>query len=75
MIFTKDAEKPFESYTPNDTPYSDKKLGLRFEDKQSYQDTMLLLQFNCPDPSCDVACDGWSELKRHVKKAHDRYLW
>lgn len=37
---------------------------------------MLLLQFNCPEPTCDVACaGGWSELKRHVKKEHDLLLW
>ena len=76
VIFTKDAYKPFQDYTPEDTPFVDKELGARFEDKQIQQDTMLLLQYNCPDPDCNVACDnGWSELKRHVKKAHDRMLW
>jgi E3 ubiquitin-protein ligase ZNF598 len=35
---------------------------------------MLLLRFNCPDPSCDVACRNWSALKAHVKTAHHRYL-
>ncbi|KAI9494846.1 hypothetical protein BDB00DRAFT_882690 [Zychaea mexicana] len=75
VILTKDSEKPFESYSDKDAPLVDKKLGLRFEDKQIQQDTKLLLQYNCPDPDCDVACDGgWGELKRHVKKAHDRFL-
>ena len=75
MIFTKDAEKPFQSYSEKDAPLVDKKLGLRFEDKQVQQDTMLLLQYNCPDPDCDVACDGgWAELKRHVRKTHERTL-
>ncbi|KAI9314552.1 hypothetical protein BX666DRAFT_2029424 [Dichotomocladium elegans] len=75
VIFTKDAEKPFDKYTLDETPFVDKKLGLRFEDKQVYQDTMLLLQFNCPDPECDIACDGgWPELRRHVKKVHDRFI-
>ncbi|KAF7725821.1 hypothetical protein EC973_009244 [Apophysomyces ossiformis] len=75
VVFTKDPEKPFEAYTKEDTPFYDRKLGGRFEDQQTYQDTMLLLQYNCPDPNCDVACDGgWSELKRHVRKVHDRFL-
>ncbi|KAI7874230.1 hypothetical protein K492DRAFT_174733 [Lichtheimia hyalospora FSU 10163] len=75
VIFTKDEEKPYDSYSLNDTPFVDKKLGLRFEEKQVYQDTMLLLQYNCPDPECDIACDGgWPELRKHVKKTHDRFL-
>ncbi|KAI9263220.1 hypothetical protein BDA99DRAFT_438441 [Phascolomyces articulosus] len=75
VILTKDPEKPFASYADKDAPFVDKKLGLRFEDKQIQQDTKLLLQYNCPDPDCDVACDGgFGELKRHVKKAHNRFL-
>lgn len=76
MVFTKYAEKPFASYVEKDTPFVNKKLGLRFEEKQVEQDTMLLLQYNCPDPDCNVSCDGgWPELKRHVKRAHDKNIW
>ncbi|KAL0091506.1 hypothetical protein J3Q64DRAFT_1830903 [Phycomyces blakesleeanus] len=75
VIFTKDPEKPFEAYTREDTPFFDKKLGGRFEDQQTYQDTSLLLQYNCPEPDCKVACEnGWGELKKHVKKAHELQL-
>lgn len=36
---------------------------------------MLLLHYNCPDPSCDVACRNWPALKAHVKTSHHRSLW
>ena len=75
MILTKDAEKPFSDYSEKDAPFVDKKLGLRFEDKQIQQDTKLILQYNCPDPDCDIACEnGFGELKRHVKKVHNQVL-
>jgi hypothetical protein len=37
-----------------------------------YKDTMVLLQHNCPEPECEEAFESLSELKRHVKQAHDR---
>jgi len=75
VIFTKDPEKPYQDYTKASTPLIDKHLNIRFEDQQIFQDSMILLQFNCPEPTCDVACaGGWSELKRHVKKEHDLLL-
>ncbi|KAI7871344.1 hypothetical protein BDF14DRAFT_1691282, partial [Spinellus fusiger] len=75
VIFTKDPQKPFDSYTRHDTPFYHRKLGGRFEEEQTYQDTLLILQFNCPESTCQVACEnGWGELKKHVKKAHDLNL-
>ncbi|KAG9319080.1 hypothetical protein KVV02_003763, partial [Mortierella alpina] len=51
--------------------YFDRKLNVYFEDQEMYEDTMVLLRFNCPDPTCEVACpDGWNQLKSHVKKTH-----
>ncbi|CAO3566360.1 unnamed protein product [Mortierella alpina] len=51
--------------------YFDRKLNVYFEDQEMYEDTMVLLRFNCPDPTCEVACpDGWNQLKSHVKKVH-----
>jgi hypothetical protein len=35
----------------------------------------LLLQYNCPDGECDVACLGWPDLHRHVKTAHGKVMW
>ncbi|KAJ3219385.1 hypothetical protein HDU67_001604 [Dinochytrium kinnereticum] len=53
----------------------DKRLSIYFESQQIYEDVMILLRFNCPDASCDVACpEGWSELRRHVQAAHGKYL-
>lgn len=37
-----------------------------------YNDTMVLLQYNCPEQDCEEAFESWNELKRHVKQAHDR---
>ncbi|KAG2173504.1 hypothetical protein INT44_007095 [Umbelopsis vinacea] len=75
VVFTKDPVKLFQDYTKADTPLIDKHLNIRFEDQQIFQDSMILLQFNCPEPSCEVACaGGWPELKRHVKKEHDLLL-
>ncbi|CAO3594541.1 unnamed protein product [Absidia cylindrospora] len=74
MIFTKDPVKPFEAFTKKDIFYTDKKLDIRFEDKLTHQDTILLLQYNCPEPNCDVACSGWGELKKHTNKEHHLVL-
>lgn len=37
-----------------------------------YKDTLVLLQYNCPEQDCEEAFENWNELKRHVKQAHDR---
>ncbi|KAJ3087772.1 hypothetical protein HK102_010323 [Quaeritorhiza haematococci] len=71
IVYTKDAHKPYSDFALQAMPFSDKKLDILFEDQEIYEDTMILLRFNCPDPNCDVACpNGWGELKRHVKRVH-----
>ncbi|KAF9275276.1 hypothetical protein BGZ68_010914 [Mortierella alpina] len=71
VIFSRDAEKPFQDYDLKAMAYFDRKLNVYFEDQEMYEDTMVLLRFNCPDPTCEVACpDGWNQLKSHVKKVH-----
>jgi len=35
---------------------------------------LLLLRYNCPDPTCDIACWGWPDLHRHVKNVHHKIL-
>ena len=35
---------------------------------------MLLLRYNCPDLSCDVACLGWPDLHRHVRNIHHKKM-
>ncbi|KAF9582459.1 hypothetical protein BGW38_000187 [Lunasporangiospora selenospora] len=75
VLFTRDPEKPFEDYDLKSMAYFDRKLNLYFEDQEMYEDTMVLLRFNCPDPTCEVACpDGWNQLKSHVKKVHKLLL-
>ncbi|GAA5880078.1 hypothetical protein JCM8547_003544 [Rhodosporidiobolus lusitaniae] len=48
VIFTDDDEKPFEEYTPEQTPFSDAKLGILCETRAQLDDTVSLLLFNCP---------------------------
>ncbi|KAF9164407.1 hypothetical protein BGX21_011286 [Mortierella sp. AD011] len=75
MIFTRDAEKSFQDYDLKTMAFFDRKLGVYFEDQEMYEDTMVLLRFNCPDPTCEVACpEGWNQLKSHVKKVHKMML-
>ena len=76
MLFTRDPEKPFQDYDLKSMAYYDRKLNIYFEDQEMYEDTMVILRFNCPDPSCDVACpEGWKQLKTHVKNVHKLMLW
>ncbi|KAF9972020.1 hypothetical protein BGZ73_004924 [Actinomortierella ambigua] len=75
MIFTRDPEKSFQDYDVKQMAYFDRKLNIYFEDQEMYEDTMVLLRFNCPDPTCDVYCpEGWNQLKSHVKKVHKLLL-
>lgn len=75
MIFTDDATKNYEDFKPGDFFHTDKGLGIKFENEGILADTQLLLRFNCPDESCDVACLGWADLHRHVQTAHGRKMW
>jgi len=75
VIFASINDKAFTDYDLDAFKYKDEKLGIFFETQQILEDTMLLLRFNCPDPSCDVACRNWPALKAHVKSIHHRYLW
>ncbi|KAI9018996.1 hypothetical protein DFJ74DRAFT_708198 [Hyaloraphidium curvatum] len=76
VIFTRSSDRPFKSFSNRkEAPFEDRKLAIRFEDREVFEDTMVLLRFNCPEPTCDVACPGgWRELKKHVKDAHSMML-
>ncbi|KAL8966050.1 MAG: hypothetical protein Q9183_003541, partial [Haloplaca sp. 2 TL-2023] len=52
----------------------DETLGIKYEQKDIHNDTILLLRYNCPDASCDIACWGWPDLHRHVKGAHHKVM-
>ncbi|KAL6716176.1 hypothetical protein ACLMJK_005742 [Lecanora helva] len=74
VIFTDDATKRFEDFVDADFQQTDETLGIRYELKEIHSDTLLLLRYNCPDHSCDVACRGWPDLHRHVRNIHHKVL-
>ncbi|TPX32794.1 hypothetical protein SmJEL517_g04159 [Synchytrium microbalum] len=71
VVFTKSATKPFSDFNIMQIRLVDPKLDVYFDEPDAMEDSNILLRFNCPDPSCDVACpNGWAQLKAHVKKDH-----
>ena len=74
VIFTDDAEKRYENYKDTDFFKKDDNLSIAYEKPEIYEDTVLLLRYNCPDPSCDVACMGWPDLSRHVRSVHHKIM-
>ena len=52
----------------------DETLGVKYDNKDIQSDTLLLLRYNCPEPSCDIACYGWPDLHRHVKSDHHKVM-
>ncbi|KAF2200121.1 hypothetical protein GQ43DRAFT_418679 [Delitschia confertaspora ATCC 74209] len=74
VIFTDSPTKNFENFSVNTLFKSDDNLGIRFENSEIFEDTVLLLRYNCPDESCDVACLGWPDLHRHVKTVHQKVM-
>ncbi|KAI9889065.1 MAG: hypothetical protein M1814_005854 [Vezdaea aestivalis] len=73
VIFTDDPVKHFQDFNENDFAQTDS-LGIKYENSEIYEDTVLLLRFNCPDSDCDVACIGWTDLQRHVKTTHQKTM-
>ncbi|KAL9060325.1 MAG: hypothetical protein Q9162_000729 [Coniocarpon cinnabarinum] len=74
VIFTDEPEKRYEDFTTDDFQKSDDTLGIKYEKNDIYEDTVLLLRYNCPEPTCDVACFGWPDLHRHVKTQHQKVM-
>ena len=74
VIFTDDPNKRYEEYDDDGYVRVDDNLGIRYEKQDIFEDTVLLLRYNCPDPSCDVACLGWPDLHRHVKGVHGKTM-
>lgn len=75
VIFTVSPDAPFLSYTPEGTPFKDEKLTILFETEEMMQDSLVLLRFICPDPSCDYTATGWNDLKLHVRGIHKKLMW
>ncbi|KAL8770772.1 MAG: hypothetical protein Q9209_003639 [Squamulea sp. 1 TL-2023] len=74
VIFTDDPLKRYEHFIDSDFQETDEVLGIRYEQKEIHNDTILLLRYNCSDASCDIACWGWPDLHRHVKGAHHKVM-
>ena len=74
VIFTDDATKRYEDFVEANFKEIDEVLGIKYEQKEIHSDTLLLLRYNCPDESCDIACRGWPDLHRHVRSVHHKVL-
>ncbi|KAI4160796.1 MAG: hypothetical protein LQ342_005411 [Letrouitia transgressa] len=74
VIFTDDPTKRYEDFVDADFQETDEVLGIKYERKEIHDDTILLLRYNCPEASCDIACWGWPDLHRHVKGAHHKIM-
>lgn len=74
VVFTDDATKRYEDFIEADFQETDQVLGIKYEHKDIHSDTLLLLRYNCPDESCDIACRGWPDLHRHVRSIHHKVL-
>ncbi|KAJ6164995.1 hypothetical protein N7470_003667 [Penicillium chermesinum] len=74
VIFTDDPVRKFEDFQKKDFARTDDNLGIQYENDDIFEDTVLLLRYNCPDEDCDVACLGWPDLHRHVKSKHGKVM-
>ncbi|KAL3461142.1 hypothetical protein BJX64DRAFT_261806 [Aspergillus heterothallicus] len=74
VIFTDDPAKRYEDFTDGDFSQKDDNLGIKYEQDEIFEDTVLLLRYNCPERTCDVACLGWPDLHRHVKSKHGKVM-
>lgn len=74
VIFSDNPEKRFEDYTPTEITTTDSNIGIKYTNEDIVGDTVLLLRYNCPDPSCDFAGLGWPDLHRHVKSTHKKRM-
>lgn len=73
-MFSKHDDKRFTEFKETDIVNRNDALGIRYDDQTICDDTTLLLRYNCPDESCDIALRGWPDLHRHVRAAHSRLL-
>ena len=74
VILTDDLTKRYEEFHDQDFIKVDDNLGIKYEKNEILEDTIILLRYNCPDDSCDVACLGWPDLHRHVRSKHGKVM-
>ncbi|KAL2072784.1 hypothetical protein VTL71DRAFT_12127 [Oculimacula yallundae] len=74
VIFTDDKTKKYEDFTKEDIFDTDPNIGIQYESFDIRRDTIFLLQYNCPEPTCDVSCISWPDLHRHVRVIHHKKI-
>lgn len=74
VIFSGHESKRFEEFKDSEIVAEVPSLGVRYDDQTIYEDTTVLLRYNCPDADCDRACMGWSDLQRHTRAEHNRVM-
>jgi len=74
VIFTDDKTKKYEDFTKEDIFDTDPNIGIQYESLDIRQDTIFLLQYNCPERTCDVSCISWPDLHRHVRVIHKKKI-
>ncbi|OBT57367.1 hypothetical protein VE04_02822 [Pseudogymnoascus sp. 24MN13] len=74
VIFTDDATKRFEDYAERDFASTDHNIGIKYQTQEVMGDSLILLHYNCPEPTCDIACRAWPELHRHVRGTHHKKM-
>lgn len=74
MIFTDDKTKRYEDFSKEDIADTDPNIGIQYENLDIRRDTIFLLQYNCPEATCDVSCISWPDLHRHVRVAHKKKI-
>ena len=74
VVFTDDGEKRFADFQQKNFVETDRNLGISYDAQEIVEDTHVLLRYNCPDESCDVACMGWPDLHRHVRSVHKKMM-
>ncbi|KAK5943650.1 hypothetical protein PMZ80_004658 [Knufia obscura] len=74
VVFTDSPDKRFQDFADNEFVKLDGNLGIKYEKNEIFEDTILLLRYNCPDKDCDVACLGWPDLHRHVRSKHGKTM-
>lgn len=74
VVFTNSPDKRFEEFDDSEFVKIDPNLGIKYEKQEIFEDTILLLRYNCPDKDCDAACLGWPDLHRHVKSKHGKTM-
>ena len=74
VIFTADGERPYNDFSATDVSTIDTNLGIKYANEDIVGDTVLLLRYNCPEPTCDFAGLGWPNLHKHVRTVHHKRM-